>query len=143
MKLPDEIEAEIEAAIDQPLGCVSSEALGRARRIDDAAGRYIEFCKSTFPNELDLSGLSIVVDAANGAAYHIAPHGFRELGAEVFSIGCKPDGLNINEGVGSMHPEAMVAEVRARAADMGGARDGGAASVRLVDERGRLDNGEE
>src|SRR3546814_5069595 len=80
MKLPDEIEAEIEAAIDQPLGCVSSEALGRARRIDDAAGRYIEFCKSTFPNELDLSGLSIVVDAANGAAYHIAPHVFRELG---------------------------------------------------------------
>src|SRR3546814_15372204 len=107
MKLPDEIEAEIEAAIDQPLGCVSSEALGRARRIDDAAGRYIEFCKSTFPNELDLSGLSIVVDAANGAAYHIAPHVFRELGAEVFSIGCQPDGLNINEGVGAMHPEEI------------------------------------
>ncbi|HEY9571737.1 MAG TPA: phosphoglucosamine mutase [Pusillimonas sp.] len=143
MKLPDEIEAEIEAAIDQPLGCVSSEALGRARRIDDAAGRYIEFCKSTFPNELDLSGLSIVVDAANGAAYHIAPHVFRELGAEVFSIGCQPDGLNINEGVGAMHPEALVAEVKARGADLGVALDGDADRLQMVDGSGRLYNGDE
>src|SRR3546814_6652876 len=112
MKLPDEIEAEIEAAIDQPLGCVSSEALGRARRIDDAAGRYIEFCKSTFPNELDLSGLSIVVDAANGAAYHIAPYVFRELRAEVFSIGCQPDGLRAEE-----HTYALQSLIRHSFAD--------------------------
>src|SRR3546814_169824 len=143
MKLPDGIEAEIEAAIDEPLGCVNSEALGRARRIDDAAGRYIEFCKSTFPNELDLSGLSIVVDAANGAAYHIAPHVFRELGAEVFSIGCQPDGLNINEGVGAMHPEALVAEVKARGADLGVALDGDADRLQMVDGSGRLYNGDE
>ncbi|HWK69662.1 MAG TPA: phosphoglucosamine mutase [Burkholderiaceae bacterium] len=143
MKLPDEIESEIEAAIDEPLGCVSSEALGRARRIDDAAGRYIEFCKSTFPNELDLSGLSIVVDAANGAAYHIAPHVFRELGAEVFAIGCQPDGLNINEGVGAMHPENLVAEVKARGADLGVALDGDADRLQMVDGSGRLYNGDE
>src|SRR5690606_14176614 len=143
MKLPDEIEIEIEAAIDEPLGCVSSEALGRARRIDDAAGRYIEFCKSTFPNELDLGGLSIVVDAANGAAYHIAPHVFRELGAEVFAIGCQPDGLNINEGVGAMHPERLVEEVKARGADLGVALNGDADRLQMVDGNGRLYNGDE
>jgi phosphoglucosamine mutase len=143
MKLPDEIELEIEAAIDEPLGCVSSEALGRARRIDDAPGRYIEFCKSTFPNELDLSGMTIVVDAAHGAAYHIAPHVFRELGAEVFAIGCQPDGLNINAGVGAMHPEALVAEVQARGADVGIALDGDADRLQMVDSTGRLYNGDE
>jgi phosphoglucosamine mutase len=143
MKLPDEIELEIEAAIDEPLGCVSSEALGRARRIDDAPGRYIEFCKSTFPNELDLSGMTIVVDAAHGAAYHIAPHVFRELGAEVFAIGCQPDGLNINAGVGAMHPEALVAEVQARGADVGIALDGDADRLQMVDKTGRLYNGDE
>lgn len=143
MKLPDEIEAEIEAAIHEPLGCVSSEALGRARRIDDAAGRYIEFCKSTFPNELDLSGLSIVVDAANGAAYNIAPHVFRELGAEVFAIGCQPDGFNINEGVGAMHPEHLAAEVQARGADIGIALDGDADRLQMVDGAGRIYNGDE
>ncbi|RTZ44671.1 phosphoglucosamine mutase [Candidimonas sp. SYP-B2681] len=143
MKLPDEVEAEIEAAIDEPLGCVSSEALGRARRIDDAAGRYIEFCKSTFPNELDLSGLSIVVDAANGAAYNIAPHVFRELGAEVFAIGCQPDGLNINEGVGAMHPEHLASEVKARGADLGIALDGDADRLQMVDGSGRIYNGDE
>jgi len=143
MKLPDEVEAQIEAAIEEPLGCVSSDALGRARRIDDAAGRYIEFCKSTFPNELDLSGLKIVVDAAHGAAYHIAPPVFRELGAEVFAIGCSPDGFNINEGVGSLHPEAMVAEVKARGADLGIALDGDADRLQMVDADGRLYNGDE
>lgn len=143
MKLPDELESEIEAAIDEPLGCVSSEALGRARRIDDAAGRYIEFCKSTFPNELDLSGISIVVDAANGAAYNIAPHVFRELGAEVFAIGCQPDGLNINEGVGAMHPEHLAAEVKARGADIGIALDGDADRLQMVDGSGRIYNGDE
>ncbi|HUH88062.1 MAG TPA: phosphoglucosamine mutase [Pusillimonas sp.] len=143
MKLPDEVEEQIEAVIDQPLGCASSEALGRARRIDDASGRYIEFCKSTFPNELDLSGMKIVVDAAHGAAYQIAPHVFRELGAEVFAIGCQPDGFNINEGVGALHPEALVAEVKARGAHVGIALDGDADRLQMVDENGRLYNGDE
>ena len=103
-KLPDAMEEAIEAALEEPLLCVSSEQLGRARRIDDAPGRYIEFCKSTFPSDLDLGGLKLVVDAANGAAYHIAPHVFRELGAEVTAIGVSPDGFNINKDVGALHP---------------------------------------
>lgn len=143
MKLPDEVEAEIEAMLAEPVGCVDSEHLGRARRIDDAAGRYIEFCKSTFPNELALNGLSIVVDAAHGAAYHIAPHVFRELGAEVHPIGCQPDGFNINEGVGAMHPERLVEEVKARGADLGIALDGDADRIQMVDSSGRLYNGDE
>lgn len=143
MKLPDEVEAEIELMIDQPLDCTDSEHLGRARRIDDAAGRYIEFCKSAFPNELALSGMSIVVDAANGAAYHIAPHVFRELGAEVFPVGCQPDGFNINAGVGAMHPEHLVEQVRARGADLGIALDGDADRLQMVDADGRLYNGDE
>ena len=143
MKLPDDIEAEIEAELDQPLGCVRSELLGRARRIDDAAGRYIEFCKSTFPNALDLLGLSVVVDAAHGAAYHIAPHVFRELGADVTAIGCEPDGFNINEGVGAMHPERLIDEVRKRGADVGIALDGDADRLQMVDASGRLYNGDE
>ena len=112
MKLEDEIEAAIEAELDQPMVCVTSDKLGRARRIDDAAGRYIEFCKSTFPSDLDLAGLKLVVDAAHGAAYQIAPHVFRELGAEVIAIGCQPDGFNINKDVGAMHPEALAVEVK-------------------------------
>ena len=143
MKLPDEVESEIEAMLDEPLDCVDSEHLGRARRIEDAAGRYIEFCKSTFPNELVLSGMSIVVDAANGAAYHIAPHVFRELGADVFPLGCQPDGFNINEGVGAMHPETLEAEVRARGADLGIALDGDADRLQMVDADGRIYNGDE
>jgi len=143
MKLPDQTEHAIEAVLDQPLGCVDSGRLGRARRIDDAAGRYIEFCKSTFPSELDLSGLSMVVDAAHGAAYHIAPHVFRELGAEVHAIGCQPDGFNINNGVGALHPEALAAEVRARGADLGVALDGDADRVQMVDGEGRIYNGDE
>jgi len=143
MKLPDEIEARIEAAIDEPLGCVGSEQLGRARRIDDAAGRYIEFCKSTFPNELDLTGMSLVVDAAHGAAYHIAPHVFRELGAEVHPIGCAPDGLNINRDVGAQHPQALVDAVRARGADLGIALDGDADRILMVDGNGRIYHGDE
>lgn len=143
MKLPDEVEAEIEAMLNEPLDCVESEHLGRARRIDDAAGRYIEFCKSTFPNELALSGMSIVVDAAHGAAYHIAPHVFRELGAEVFPVGCQPDGFNINEGVGAMYPEHLVEEVRSRGADLGIALDGDADRLQMVDASGRLYNGDE
>lgn len=143
MKLPDDIEAEIEAMMAEPVGCVDSEQLGRARRIDDAAGRYIEFCKSTFPNDLALSGMSIVVDAAHGAAYHIAPHVFRELGAEVHLLGCQPDGFNINEGVGAMHPERLVEEVQARNADLGIALDGDADRLQMVDAAGRLYNGDE
>ena len=143
MKLPDTTEAEIEAAMDEPLACVSSEQLGRARRIDDAPGRYIEFCKSTFPGDLDLSGLKLVVDAANGAAYHIAPHVFRELGAEVHAIGVSPDGFNINKDVGALHPESLAAEVRARGADLGIALDGDADRVQMVDASGRVYNGDE
>ncbi|MCZ4329400.1 phosphoglucosamine mutase [Castellaniella denitrificans] len=142
-KLPDETEAAIEAMLDEPLGCADSAGLGRARRISDAAGRYIEFCKSTFPNELDLQGLKIVVDAANGAAYHIAPHVFRELGAEVSVIGCEPDGFNINENVGATHPETLVAAVAAQGADLGVALDGDADRLQMVDAAGRLFNGDE
>ena len=107
-KLPDAVEADIEARLDAPMQCQESAKLGRARRIDDAAGRYIEFCKSSFPNELDLHGMKIVVDCANGAAYHIAPHVLHELGADVVAIGDKPDGLNINQAVGATHPQALV-----------------------------------
>jgi phosphoglucosamine mutase len=142
-KLPDETEAEIEAMLEQPVGCADSAGLGRARRINDAAGRYIEFCKSTFPNELDLQGLKIVVDAAHGAAYHIAPHVFRELGAEVSAIGCEPDGFNINENVGATHPETLAAAVAAQKADLGIALDGDADRLQMVDGDGRLYNGDE
>ena len=142
-KLPDETEAAIEAMLEEPLGCADSAGLGRARRISDAAGRYIEFCKSTFPNELDLQGLKIVVDAANGAAYHIAPHVFRELGADVAVIGCEPDGFNINEKVGATHPETLIAAVAAQGADLGIALDGDADRLQMVDAAGRLFNGDE
>ena len=143
MKLPDAIEEAIERALEEPLGCVGSESLGRARRLDDAAGRYIEFCKSTFPNDLDLNGLKIVVDAAHGAAYNVAPHVFRELGAEVHAIGCQPDGFNINEGVGAMHPENLAAEVRRQGAHLGIALDGDADRLQMVDVDGRIYNGDE
>ncbi|WP_322996373.1 phosphoglucosamine mutase [Castellaniella sp.] len=142
-KLPDATEAAIETMLEQPMGCADSAGLGRARRISDAAGRYIEFCKSTFPNELDLQGLKIVVDAAHGAAYHIAPHVFRELGAEVSVIGCEPDGFNINEGVGATHPEALIAAVAEQGADLGIALDGDADRLQMVDAAGRLYNGDE
>ena len=142
-KLPDETEAAIEAMLEEPLGCADSAGLGRARRISDAAGRYIEFCKSTFPNELDLQGLKIVVDAANGAAYHIAPHVFRELGAEVSVIGCEPDGFNINENVGATHPKTLIDAVAMQGADLGIALDGDADRLQMVDADGRLFNGDE
>ncbi|MFA5490899.1 MAG: phosphoglucosamine mutase, partial [Candidimonas sp.] len=116
---------------------------GRARRIEDAAGRYIEFCKSTFPNELDLEGLKIVVDAAHGAAYHIAPHVLSELGAGVVSVGCQPDGFNINDGVGAMHPENLAAQVKQHGAQIGIALDGDADRLQMVDGEGRIYNGDE
>lgn len=142
-KLPDSVEEEIEQAIDEPVGCVDSEHIGRARRIDDAAGRYIEFCKSTFPNELDLKGLKIVVDGAHGAAYNIAPHVFRELGAEVIAIGCHPDGFNINKDVGALYPENLAATVNARGADYGIALDGDADRIQMVDAEGHIYNGDQ
>lgn len=143
MKLPDDIELEIEAALDEPLGCVGSDALGRARRMQDAQGRYIEFCKSTFPKELDLNGLKIVVDAAHGAAYNVAPHVFRELGADVYAIGVSPDGFNINDGVGALHPESLAAVVQSRGAHLGIALDGDADRLQMVDGAGRVYNGDE
>jgi len=142
-KLPDAVELEIEDAIDQPMGCVASDKLGRASRLRDAQGRYIEFCKSTFPNELDLRGLKIVVDSAHGAAYNIAPHVFHELGAEVISIGAQPDGFNINAGFGATAPKALSEAVVANKADLGIALDGDADRLIMVDAAGRVYNGDE
>ena len=142
-KLPDDVERQIEAALDQPLGCVSSDKLGKAKRIDDAPGRYIEFCKSTFPSRLDLYGMKIVVDSANGAAYHIASHVFHELGAEVVSIGNQPNGLNINHEVGATSPQALINKVKEVGADLGIALDGDADRLQMVDSKGRLFNGDE
>jgi phosphoglucosamine mutase len=142
-KLPDAWEEEVEKALEEAPAWVESSALGKARRLDDAAGRYIEFCKSTFDSSLSLRGLKIVVDAAHGAAYQIAPKVFHELGAEVIAIGCSPDGLNINEGVGATHPEALVMAVRANKAHFGVALDGDADRLQLVDAQGRLFNGDE
>ena len=142
-KLSDEWEMAVEAALQEPPAWVDSAALGKTRRLDDAAGRYIEFCKSTFPNHLSLKGLRIVVDAAHGAAYQIAPKVFHELGADVFSIGCSPDGLNINKGVGATHPQALVDAVKLHRADIGIALDGDADRLQIVDASGRLFNGDE
>lgn len=142
-KLPDEIEAAIEAEMDRPQTCVQSKDLGRARRLDDAGGRYVEFCKSTFPNELDLRGMKIVVDCAHGAAYHVAPEVFHELGAEVIAIGAAPDGLNINDGVGAVHGEHLAAAVAARGADLGIALDGDADRVVIADRGGEIYNGDQ
>ena len=142
-KLSDASELAIEAALDQPLGCVSSKYLGKAFRLDDATGRYIEFCKSTFPAALNLRGLKIVVDCANGAAYQSAPNVFHELGAEVISIGVEPNGRNINDGCGATAPAALVAKVKEHQADLGIALDGDADRLQMVDATGRLFNGDE
>ena len=142
-KLPDAVEQEIEDAMDAPMHCRPSADLGRARRIDDAAGRYIEFCKSTFPSSLDLRGLKIVVDCANGAAYHVAPHVFHELGAEVSAIGVKPDGFNINDRVGATSPQALQTEVKRVKADLGIALDGDADRLLMVDGDGSLFDGDQ
>jgi phosphoglucosamine mutase len=142
-KLPDAWELAVEAALDEPPVWADSASLGKTRRLDDAAGRYIEFCKSTFAQDLTLKGLKIVVDAANGAAYHIAPKVFHELGADVVAIGCAPDGLNINHEVGATHPDALVRAVRANHADFGIALDGDADRLQMVDAQGRLYNGDE
>ena len=142
-KLSDSWELAVEAALEEPPVWSQSAHLGKTRRLDDAAGRYIEFCKSTFANDLTLKGLKIVVDAAHGAAYHIAPKVFHELGAEVIAMGCAPDGLNINKDVGATHPEALVQAVRDHHADYGIALDGDADRLQMVDAQGRLYNGDE
>ena len=136
-KLPDETEARIEAEMEQPMGCNEAAKLGKVWRVDDAPGRYIEFCKSTFPNHLDLKGLKIVLDCAHGAAYHVAPHVFHELGADVVSIGVDPDGFNINE------KRDLAAEVRGRKADLGIAFDGDADRVLMIDGAGRSYDGDQ
>ncbi|WP_298926387.1 phosphoglucosamine mutase [uncultured Ramlibacter sp.] len=142
-KLPDEWELAVEAALQEVPVWADSATLGKARRLDDAAGRYIEFCKSCFANDLTLKGMRIVVDAAHGAAYQVAPKVFHELGAEVISIGCAPDGLNINDRVGATHPQALVRAVKAHQAHLGVALDGDADRLQLVDATGRLYNGDE
>jgi phosphoglucosamine mutase len=142
-KLADDVELDIEAAIGMPFVCVSSAQLGRARRIDDAAGRYIEFCKSTFPNDLDLRGMKIVVDSAHGAAYHVAPSVFHELGAEVITIGAEPNGLNINQAVGATSLKAICDKVVAESADLGIALDGDGDRLMMVDANGKSYDGDQ
>ncbi len=142
-KLPDEVELAIEAELDKDLICNESSELGKAKRVKDAAGRYIEFCKSTFPNKYDLRGMKIVVDCANGATYHIAPKVFAELGATVFIVGDQPDGLNINAGCGSTHMEHLQKKVDEYQADIGIALDGDGDRVLMVDASGRIIDGDE
>ena len=142
-KLSEAWELEVEAALKLEPQWAKSVGLGKTRRLSDAAGRYIEFCKSTFAPDLTLKGLKVVVDAAHGAAYQIAPKVFHELGAEVIAIGCAPDGFNINLQVGATHPEALVAAVKEHKADFGVALDGDADRLQMVDVKGRLYNGDE
>jgi phosphoglucosamine mutase len=142
-KLPDAVEHAIETRLDQPLEVMPSAQLGKARRLNDAAGRYIEFCKSTFPNNLDLRGLKLVVDCAHGATYHIAPHVFHELGAEVYSVGAQPDGININRDCGATHPQALARAVKAQRAHLGVAFDGDGDRLMMADQDGRLYDGDQ
>ena len=142
-KLPDEWELAVEAALDEPPQWRDAAGLGRARRLEDAVGRYVEFCKGTVPHTLSLRGMKLVVDAAHGAAYHVAPDVFHELGATVVRIGCAPDGFNINDGCGATAPAALVAAVAEHRADYGIALDGDADRLQMVDAQGRLFNGDE
>ncbi|KMQ80272.1 Phosphoglucosamine mutase [Candidatus Burkholderia pumila] len=142
-KLSDEVELQIEAQLEQPMACAPSERLGKARRLDDAGGRYIEFCKSTFPASFDLRGMRIVLDCAHGAAYDVGPQVFHELGAEVVPIGVSPNGFNINDKVGATAPEALVQAVHQHRADIGIALDGDADRLQIADANGRLYNGDE
>ncbi|TXC66226.1 phosphoglucosamine mutase [Piscinibacter aquaticus] len=142
-KLPDAWEQDVEAMLEQPAEWVDSARLGKVRKLEDARGRYIEFCKSTFSGELSLKGMKLVVDAAHGAASRVAPDVFHELGAEVIAIGCSPDGLNINAGVGATAPAALIEAVKTHRADYGIALDGDADRLQLVDAAGRLYNGDE
>ena len=142
-KLPDAWELAVEAALEEAPQWADSASLGKARRIDDAVGRYVEFCKSTVRSDLSLRGLKLVVDAAHGAAYHVAPDVFHELGADIIKIGCSPDGMNINAGFGATSPAAVVKAVAEHHADYGIALDGDADRLQLVDASGRLFNGDE
>ncbi len=142
-KLPDELEYKIESYIDSPMTTVESSKLGKAKRLPDAAGRYIEFCKSTVPTKLDFKGLRIVIDCAHGATYHIAPHVFSEVGAEVVTIGVEPDGLNINEECGATKPELLAEKVIEYRADLGIALDGDGDRLIMVDHKGEVVDGDE
>jgi phosphoglucosamine mutase len=142
-KLPDAVELEIEAMLEQPLSTVDSILLGKAHRVSDAGGRYIEFCKSTVPSKLSFKGLKIVIDCANGATYHVAPDVFRELGAEVIVMGVEPDGLNINQNCGSTEPRLLQAAVLEHQADLGIALDGDGDRLIMVDHKGELVDGDE
>ncbi|MCL2872628.1 MAG: phosphoglucosamine mutase [Betaproteobacteria bacterium] len=141
-KLPDAVEAAIEDELEQPLRCVEADALGKAWRVNDAAGRYIEFCKSTFPNELDLKGWRIVIDCAHGAAYHVAPPVLHELGAEVIAVAAEPNGLNINDGVGAVHTAFLSEQVRTHQAHIGLALDGDGDRLMMADANGRVYDGD-
>ena len=142
-KLPDDVELAIEREMERPLACSPSADLGKAFRIGDAPGRYIEFCKSTFPNERDLRGVKIVVDCAHGAAYHVAPPVFHELGADVIAVGDAPNGININQDVGATHPEYLAEQVLAHGADFGIALDGDGDRLAMADAQGRLYDGDQ
>ena len=142
-KLPDDIEYAIEAELDKPIQVMESASLGRVSRVKDATGRYVEFCKSTFPNTLDLRSLKIVLDCANGATYHVAPPVFHELGAEIIVIGNQPNGININDHVGSTHPQALQRAVIAHQADLGIAFDGDGDRLMMIDSAGQLLDGDQ
>jgi phosphoglucosamine mutase len=142
-KLPDATEQQIERRLEDPIVTAPSAGLGKARRINDAAGRYIEFCKSTFPTDLDLRGLKIVVDCAHGASYHIAPHVLHELGADVVAVGNQPDGLNINRDCGATHPQTLAQAVSDNHADLGIALDGDGDRLVMADQSGRLYDGDQ
>ncbi|HET7260936.1 MAG TPA: phosphoglucosamine mutase [Casimicrobiaceae bacterium] len=142
-KLPDAVEAAIEARMEEPLACAPPADLGRAYRVSDAVGRYIEFCKSTFPNELDLRGLRIVVDCAHGAGYHVAPPVFHELGADVVAVGADPNGTNINAGVGATHPRHLAEQVKVHGADFGIALDGDGDRLVMADSGGAVYDGDQ
>ena len=141
-KLPDAVEEQIERHLEEPMDCMESAGLGKARRVQDAAGRYIEFCKSTFPNELDLRGMRIALDCAHGAAYQIAPSVFHELGAEVISVGVEPNGLNINAEVGATRPDSLRRAVLEHRADIGIALDGDADRLVMADDQGKIYDGD-
>src|SRR5476649_788716 len=142
-KLADKVETAIETELARPMQCRTSAQLGKVRRIDDAPGRYIEFCKSTFPAHLDLHGLKLVVDSAHGATYHIAQHVFHELGADVIAIGNQPDGLNINAACGATHPQALQDAVKRERADLGIALDGDGDRLVMVDAKGKVYDGDQ
>jgi phosphoglucosamine mutase len=142
-KLPDDIEQKIEYYIDSPMTTVESSMLGKAKRLEDAAGRYIEFCKASIPTRFDFSGMKIVVDCAHGATYHIAPHVFSEVGAEVIVIGAEPDGLNINDECGATKPDKLVTAVLAHQANIGIALDGDGDRLIMVDHKGEIVDGDE